>query len=209
MTTAHLRPLLVVLCLLAAALAAPVARADSTAELSMEDNNVLFGANALPTARQWKAIGVDRVRVVARWNRIAPAAGSPTKPAGFNSASPTSPGYNWGELDSAVSILRAVGLKPQILIPNSGPLWASGSPSLGLPEYKPKVTEFSSFAQAVVRRYSPRGVRIYLLGNEANQNFFLKPQLECRGRKCTDFSPSHYRKMLVATYPRVKDIYLS
>ena len=206
MTRRALKPLLPVLALAGLlAGAVPAAHADGTLELSIEDNNVLFNpADAAATVPKWKALGVDSVRLAARWNRIAPSVISTNKPGGFNGANPSDSRYKWAELDNAISVLNANGLKAMILIPNSGPLWASEKPALHIPEFKPKPDEFSAFAQAVVKRYRARGVQRYLLGNEANQSFFLKPQLECKRGKCTDFSPSHYRKMLLAAYPKVK-----
>jgi hypothetical protein len=201
-----LRRLLALAVLGLLALAPAVAQADPAAELSIEDNNVMFSPAAPVAAAQWKALGVDTVRIAARWNRIAPAVNSPAMPARFNPADPNSPGYAWGELDYAIKTLTTAGLKPEILIPLSGPLWASANPAFGLPEYKPRPEQFSAFAQAVVRRYAPRGAGRFLLGNEPNQSFFLKPQLECRGRNCTDYAPSHYRRMLLAAYPAAKAI---
>jgi hypothetical protein len=206
MTKRMIHPLLFVIAVAMLAVAVPAAHADQTAQLSIEDNNVLFDnqVDAFQTVPEWKALGVDTVRLVARWNRIAPKVLSTVKPAGFNSADPNAKGYNWKELDFAIGILTRYGIAPTILIPDSGPVWDSEMPSRHDPTYKPKATEFSNFAQAVVKRYRFKGVKRYLLGNEPNQTFFLKPQLECIGKVCTDFSPSRYRDMLNATYPVVK-----
>lgn len=184
--------------------AAVPASADRTMETGIEDNTQLFNPSlANSVVPQWKALGVDVVRVAARWNRLAPAAASPVKPAGFNSANPNDSHYNWTELDAGLAKLQANGLGAQILIPLSGPLWASERPSLKIPEYKPKATEFANFATAVAQRYRGK-VRRLLVGNEPNQRFFLQPQLQCSGRKCVDYSPYHYRKMLTAAIPKMR-----
>src|SRR3712207_7152523 len=43
---------------------------------------------------------------------------------------------------------------------------------------------FARFAGAVARRYGSRVDR-YLMWNEPNQPGWLRPQAECRGRRCT------------------------
>src|SRR6201985_875693 len=69
------------------------------------------GAPAVAAVQQWKALGVQQVRVTAMWNRVAPSPRSKTRPAGFHAADPSAPGYNWAALDNAINLLAANQIK--------------------------------------------------------------------------------------------------
>src|SRR3954470_3951501 len=131
--------------------------ADRTAELTFEDGLLLDPGQAGVApgiAGQWRnRLGADRVRIQAFWNAVPPARNSASKPAGFNLADPNSPGYEWGNLDRAVSTARAAGLKVMVTIHQCGPRWASSQPSRSTACWKPKAALYGQFATAVAKRY--------------------------------------------------------
>ncbi|MDX6651100.1 MAG: hypothetical protein QOJ97_3051, partial [Solirubrobacteraceae bacterium] len=182
-----------------AAALAPVA----SPELGMEDNPSVFGPQAQQVAAQWRALGVDYVRIQAYWDALSPATTSPTMPAGFDPGNPNSSGYNWGPLDAAVNAVRSNGMRVQLTVNQSGPRWASLEPNVDVKSWKPNPARFAQFAGAVAKRYGARVDR-YLVGSEPNQLLFLAPQSTCVGRKCTPAAPHAYRNLVNAAYPAIK-----
>ena len=130
--------------------AAPPAHAAGL-EFEIEDEGLLLSNPQLaPDAvNSWKKLGVDTVRVHARWWQIAPGASATKRPAGFVPTNPNDPQYNWHALDVAVNLVRSAGIKVMLSVTGPGPLWTSGSPSKKEPRYKPKASEYAAFAQAV------------------------------------------------------------
>src|SRR3954470_24362918 len=63
-------------------------------EVGVSDDRILLegGADADKVVGEWRAQGVDVVRIFALWSRIAPAQHSERPPAGFDAANPNSPG---------------------------------------------------------------------------------------------------------------------
>ena len=51
--------------------------------------------------RRFRSLGVDRLRVSAFWDQIAPKPGRRNKPS-FDAASPTAPQYRFANLDRVV-----------------------------------------------------------------------------------------------------------
>ena len=174
-----------------------------TPEVGMEDENVIFGPQAVQVAAQWRGFGVDYVRIQAYWDALSPATNSPTMPAGFNPADPNSPGYNWGPLDAAIGAVHANGMRVMLTVNQSGPRWASTQPSVNVKSWKPSPARYAQFATALARRYGARIDR-YLVGSEPNQRVFLAPQFTCVGRTCTPAAPQQYRNLLNAAYPAIK-----
>ncbi len=190
---------------LALASAAPAATFAPVASpaVGMEDENVIFSPQAAQVAAQWRAFGVDYVRIQAYWNAISPAPRSTRMPTGFVPSDPNSPGYNWAPLDAAIAAVHDNGMRVMLTINQSGPRWASTQPSVSTPSWKPSPTRFAQFASAVARRYGTRVDR-YLVGSEPNQRAFLAPQYVCVGRTCTPSAPQQYRNLLNAAYPAIK-----
>lgn len=187
-----------------AAAVAPAAQAQ-TFEVGMEDEGLVLSNQHLApaAAAAWKAFGVDVVRIHARWWEIAPADGSTTKPAGFDSANHADPQYKWTTLDAAVSIVRAEGLRVMLTITGPGPLWSSSEPAKHNPRWKPAPKEYANFAKAVATRYKAQVDR-YLLWNEPNQKGWLQPQWEKVSGKFQPVSPHIYRSLVRAAQPVVK-----
>ena len=143
-------------------------------------------------------LGVDRVRVSAFWDQIAPHPGRRHKPQ-FDAASPTDPHYNFANLDRVVDSAARHGLKVMISITTPAPLWATGDPSRGDRVWKPKPAEFALFARAIAARYGDRADQL-AISNEPNQPGWLRPQSDKHGY----FAPHHYRRMVNAAFPAIR-----
>lgn len=181
-------------------MAAPVASADGTAELVFEDGLLLNAAEAGAApgiASQWRnRLGADWVRIQAYWDGVSPNARSRFRPGGFNVANHADPRYRWADVDRAVGIARAAGLRIMLTVHQCGPRWASSQPARATRCWRPRAALYAQFATAVARRYG-RFVQRYLAGNEANQKVFLQPQ--------SNFAAAHmYRDMVNAAYPAIK-----
>src|SRR4051794_29556806 len=165
------------------------------------DDQLLLGRSQSYIDKQmriFQRLGVDRVRVSAFWSGAAPAAGSRTKPAGFNGADASDPGYSWGALDRVVSSAAAHNLKVMLSISTPAPLWATtGSRRNNL--WLPSPAEFADYAGAVASRYASF-VDHYGVANEPNQGGWLQPQSDGRGL----IAPHQYRAMLRAPSPKIR-----
>src|SRR5918999_3480037 len=104
--------------------AAPAAAAGP--EIGIADDRVLLpgGPAADRAVAEWRALGVDVVRIFAQWSRIAPAA----RPPGFDAADPAEPSYAWAYVDGAVNRVRAAGMRVTLTITGPGPQWTSTMP---------------------------------------------------------------------------------
>jgi hypothetical protein len=186
----------------ALALTAAPAGAARNLEVSLMDDQLLLGASQRSVDRNMAIIarlGVDRLRVSAFWNTIAPNAGSKTKPAGFDGSKPFDPSYNWTALDRVVSSAVRNNLKLMISITTPAPLWATGRQRGRNNLWRPSAGEFGAFAEAVATRYAPF-VDHYGISNEPNQGGWLQPQSDSSGL----VAPHLYRAMALAAYPRIK-----
>jgi hypothetical protein len=190
-------PLLIALFVLVPAHAASA----RNTELGITDDRILLpgGRLAEKAVAEWKTLGVDNVRIFAKWSQIAPK----RRPAGFNGANPASPGYAWGFLDGAVTRVRHAGMKVTLTITGPGPRWTSSKPKRRQPAYKPRTSMYRSFASAVAKRYGAQVDR-YILWNEPNIYTWLSPQSSCKHGRCTPVAPHLYRGLVRAAYPAVK-----
>jgi hypothetical protein len=194
------------LLLAAAILAAGVATARAAGpEVGVTDDRILLdgGADADKVVAEWRAQGVDVVRIFALWSRIAPAQHSERPPAGFDAADPNSPGYQWWQLDEAIRRVRSAGLKVMLTVSGPGPLWTSTAPSQRNARWRPSPTRYAQFAGAVATRYGA-DVDRYILWNEPNLPSWLQPQAKCSRHGCTPVSPNVYRGLVRAAYPAVR-----
>lgn len=196
------RSVIALIVIASALVAAAPARADRTADVSIMDDQLLLGKTTREGVdkemRLFRQLGVDRLRVSAFWNQIAPGALQQRKPA-FNSADPASPSYNFAALDRVVISAFTHGLKVMVSITTPAPYWATGRPARRNAAWKPNPGEFAGFAEAVTKRYTGL-VDHWAISNEPNQQQWLQPQSE-NGKA---FAPHHYRRMVQAAYPRIK-----
>jgi len=165
-------------------------------QTGIADDRLLLSKGAKPeaVAKKWARLGIDSVRIHARWIAVVPAPEKRRKPRDFDPSDPDDPSYNWGALDAAVSALRANGIEPILAVTGSGPVWASRNPALDNPRYKPDPRQFGRFATAVATRFGP-AVDRYLIWNEPNIPGWLQPQFSCRRGRCVPESPHIYREL--------------
>src|SRR3954462_12959877 len=114
--------------LAAVALATP-AHASTKQESIFQDDATLLGDDVAKRDRtldEMQALGVDTVRALALWNRVAPGATSADKPAGFDASNPDAyPAGNWARLDGLVQGAQARGMQVLLTPTGPGPGWAS------------------------------------------------------------------------------------
>ncbi|MCW2999972.1 MAG: hypothetical protein JWN65_3521 [Solirubrobacterales bacterium] len=187
--------------------AAPAGAAVDTEVGIADDAQMLYEGPeaAARAAAAWKAMGIDSVRIHARWAFIAPRPLDRTMPHGFRPRDPADPGYNFSLLDRAITLLEANGIKPLVAITGSGPVWTSREPAFDNPRYKPDPRMFGDFARAVATRYKGRVAR-YLVWNEPNQAGWLQPQFTCKGRICIPLAPHLYRELYRAASTAIRDV---
>lgn len=104
--------------------------------------------------------------------------------------------YDWAVYDRLVSKVRERGLNTLAMVGYT-PAWARVSGATD-DKYPPRdVADYASFAQKVVERYAPRGVKAYELWNEPNLGCcFWKPKAD----------PQRYTALVRAAYPRMKAV---
>ncbi len=148
-------------------------------------------------APRWRASGIDLAAVTADWREIAPDKDAKSPPAGFDAADPTSPLYNWTNLDRVIRVLRANKIEPLLTVTGPGPLWSSSDPERGSARYRPTPALFAAFAAAVARRYGTQVDR-YIIWYEPNDAANLRPQSFCAKTGCSPRSPEIYRTIFNA-----------
>jgi hypothetical protein len=190
-------------------LPAAAAHASSSMETGIADDAALLyetnDAKAASAVAQWAALGIDDVRIFVQWQAIAPANSAVSPPAGFDSADPDSPGYDWSRVDRAVSMVSAAGMHPMLVVTGPGPVWASQVPGRHNVRYKPRPDLFGQFARAAALRYAS-AVDRWIVWNEPNLPLWLQPQNTCKGSRCTPYAPHLYRRLVRAAYPAIKTV---
>ena len=155
--TAAIRLAAVAAAVLAAALPAPARAATETV---LQDDGVLLHSTddgVRQAMQEIRSLGVDRIRVTAGWSVIAPAALADAPPAGFDASDPASyPRGHWDDLDRAVRLATAAGLKVDIDIAFWAPRWASGPQDAQPDQMRTGIdpAQYAQFAHAVALRYS-------------------------------------------------------
>ena len=169
-------------------LAAPAQAAGP--ELGIADDRILLAGGPLAdeAVAEWADMGIEQVRILALWSRIAP-----------NHAEGA---YDWASLDHAVDRVVAAGMEPVLNVTGPGPLWVSRRSERGEPRYDPDPALYGEFARAVAERYGDRVDR-YILWNEPNLAGWLMPQASCVGKRCSSVSPHLYRSLVRSAYPLV------
>ena len=94
-------------------------------EVGIEDER-LHALRARPRARrrsaEWAALGVDVVRIHARWFEVAPAQEARRRPSGFDAANHRDRRYDWATLDAAVAAGAARnGMRVMLTVTGPGP----------------------------------------------------------------------------------------
>ena len=200
-----MKPRLLLLTLLFLLAAAAPAAASKTMEVGVADDRLMLGTpeSAAGAIADWKAAGVDSVRIVARWGVYVPDEASRTAPEGFDGSDPNDPRYKWEALDRAIGMADGAGLRIMLTITGWGPVWGSEFPVKDNPRFKPDPAKFAAFASAVAKRYGGMVDR-YIVWNEPNVTLWFQPQSQCVRKKCTPYSPHHMRRILRAADPAIR-----
>jgi hypothetical protein len=165
-------------------------RATIPLQTAMFDPFTFAGSDFATAFKMTHGAGASYVRIVVAWSGIAPAA----LYKGFVASDPTSPGYQWGWLDSVVGSAEQAGLTP-ILDVGSAPSWAiakaAKAPNAGTPDAK----ALGDFATALATHYdglpgadgsvAAPPVHVFQVWNEPNLTLDLSPS-----------SPANYRSMV-------------
>ncbi len=197
----------------AAALAVAAAPAAALPESTFQADRELVqsgGGVAAATLDELHGFGVDRIRVLALWKRLAPAADATRRPSGFDATDPAAyPAAAFAPYDALVrgATARGIGLNFNVSVP--APRWATARTSNRFlaDTWKPSAREFGRFVEALGRRYSGRyvppgessplpRVRYWSLANEPNLPQWLAPQ-SVGGRP---YAPRAYRAQADAAY---------
>lgn len=180
---------------------APGAQANRTLEVSMQDDKLIRWGNAAVYLDQWKALGVEWIRINVLWRNVI--AHRSTKPSGFEGWDHKNRHYNWQTYDQAILNARARGLKVFATITGPGPIWTSETPRRRRGAWKPQPLEFGRFAEAVADRYAEHVDR-WGIYNEPNQGGWLQPQSQKTKRGWSLYAPHHYRHLISASYTRIQ-----
>ena len=197
---------------LAALLVAAPAHASRVQRSIFEDDQTLVLSSATireRTLTDLQTLGVDTVHSVVFWNKVAPAALSTHRPAGFDGSNPAAyPASFWDRYDGLVRGAQARGMDVLLSPSSPMPAWASTChASLKVRKVcRPNPTQFKRFVQALGTRYSgsyadenqgggvlPRVAR-WSIWNEPNQGGWLQPQRTKRGA----VAPMIYRQLVRA-----------
>jgi hypothetical protein len=126
-----------------------------------------------------KAMGVTSIRFDANWDWV-------------QYRGPTS--FYWGQLDQVVKSVRAAGMSVDLII-DGCPQWAAVAGTKGDVSPQPaSAAQFGTWAAEVAARYAPRGVRMFEIGNEPNNEYFWQPKPD----------PAAYTADLKAAYAAIK-----
>jgi hypothetical protein len=192
-------PLLALLAALAALALPSTAQASKSQWSIFEDHPYLVQTTPdirEQTLNEIQQLGADTIRIELKWNEIAPAAYTKTRPS-FDAADPSEyPGFD--RYDEIVKSVTSRRLRILMTLTGDAPLWATAGGRGG--NYKPSAKEFAKFATAVGKRYSGRysgvpKVTYFTLWNEPNHIQFIKP---------TSQAPRIYRSLVDAGLPALK-----
>ncbi len=140
-------------------LAAPGAHARPAPQTVVQDDALfLHGTEQEIRAglEQAREVGIERVRLTAGWSVIAPQPAREKVPEGDLSDPASYPRDHWYNLDRAVRLTVAAGLRPMIDIAFWAPRWAIRGQAGDTTRLRTEIDpgEYARFAQAVARRYA-------------------------------------------------------
>lgn len=166
------------------------------------------------TLQKMRDLGVSTVRIMLRWDAVAPNANSFRGPRHFNATSPGAySSSKWAPYDAIMRDAKAAGIRVDLDVLGGAPLWATGR---GMPHisgypfhnWEPSASAFGKFVRAVATRYSghydslPR-VNFWSVYNEPNYGPSLAPQA-LPGHKGVPDSPRMYRALVNQFYSALK-----
>jgi hypothetical protein len=160
---------------------------------------------------EMKLLGVDMIRTVVNWERVAPAARDRAVPAGLDLTNPAAyPAGEWDPFDELVKAANARGISVLMNPAGAMPDWASGCEENTYRVCLPNTALYGQFVTAVARRYSgfypdennggqvlPK-VTTWSLWNEPNLNSWITPQTLGTGKKQRRVAAKIYRDLAYA-----------
>jgi hypothetical protein len=203
-----------VLALLGACVCAGHAAASIDQVSILQDDPHLMG-DPVTTVAKLRLLGVDEVRVLVRWQLVAPRADSHRRPAGFNAADPAAyPPRNWIPWDNIVKQAETAGIQVDFDVGGGAPLWATGHGSHSATDWEPNAGEYRQFVHALGVRYSGDynpmnnevapgdpsdlpAVTTWSIWNEPDYGPTLAPQ-GLPGQLTIEHSPQMYRALVSA-----------
>ncbi len=127
-------------------------------ETILQDDGLLLyrpQAEVEAAVARMRELGVDRVRITASWSSLTRAPEGEAKPEGFDAADPSAyEQARWAGLDTAISAIRAAGLKALVDIGFWAPHWATDDPPGPRARSNIDPQAYADFATAVALRYS-------------------------------------------------------
>jgi len=169
-------------------LAAPSALASRTQLSIMQDDRLVLASGPAVRERaldEMQHLGVTTLHMLVVWRRLAPAAGSRTRPA-FDATDPAS--YTgWEPYDDAIASAQARGIRVLLTPTGPTPNWASECAPTVTNRWRcrPRPSDYGAFVRSLGTRYSglynagggplPR-VDAWSFWNEPNHRNWLRPQ---------------------------------
>ena len=208
------------------ACAAPAAQAQKVPKdrkliSEFQDDRVFTrkGPEALRQALdELQLMGVDMIRTVINWDRLAPAITDTTVPPGVDLSNPASySAFDWDPFDALVREATARGIKIHGNPAGATPAWGSGCKVNLYRACLPKPELFKQFVAAVARRYDGTyvdenegntvlpAIRTWSLWNEPNINSWINPQTVGSGRKQRRTAAKIYRDVFFAGQDALKE----
>jgi hypothetical protein len=202
-----LRLLVCTVLLAMAGLALPTGASASSTQLSLiQDDRELYGLSGRDPAavmQEIRDLGVDVVRTNVIFYKVFRQPSLRKRPGGFVASDPSSPFYDWSQVDRVVSLAREKGIQVLLTITGPGPHFTSSSPRRcrKVPcSFKPRPKDFGAFAAAVAKRYAGR-VDYYSIWNEPNiGKTWLTPRFTRTRAGRVDAAGALYRKLFIAGY---------
>ncbi|HEX8648776.1 MAG TPA: hypothetical protein VF715_17905 [Thermoleophilaceae bacterium] len=156
-------------------------------------------------------MGVDMIRTVINWERLAPAKLDRTVPQGVDLSDPHSyAAADWDPFDALVREATARGMKIHGNPAGASPEWGSGCRVNLYRVCLPKADLFKQFVAAVGRRYDGTyvdenegntvlpAIRTWSIWNEPNINSWINPQTVGSGKKLRRTAARIYRDVFFA-----------
>jgi hypothetical protein len=193
--------------------AAPAGAADRKMLSEFQDDRVFTreGPDRLRSALdELQLMGVDMIRTVVNWNRLAPASLEKQIPQGFDFNDPAAyAAQDWDPFDDLVREATARGIQIHMNPAGHTPEWASDCKVNLYRACLPNAELFRQFVTAVGRRYDGTyvdetdgavlpAVRTWSLFNEPNINSWINPQTVGSGRRQRRTAAKIYRQLFHA-----------
>lgn len=132
----------------------------ASSQVSMLQDDPLMLSNPAGTLQRARDLGVSTIRLMMRWQFIAPMANSFRAPRHFNAGDPAAYSDSaWAPYDAVIRNASADGITVDLDVLGGAPLWATGrgmphGPGYPFHNWEPSASAYGSFVHAVATRYS-------------------------------------------------------